>query len=350
MSKTVSWSKRGRKQGFTLIELLVVIAIIAILIALLLPAVQQAREAARRTQCKNNFKQMGLAAHNYHDVYLRLPSSGESTDLALVSRRMFPVSFHTAILPYIDQANIYNQWDMNTHYTSTTNAPLAQSFVPVYVCPSNGTTGDDTLGYKHTDYMPIAYTDIDPVTGLRNPSGSGMLNADVQGALGFCRKLRDQTDGTSNTCMVIEDSGRPTQTAGHYDAAARTYGGANGLDSTQLFAVADVIPGAFGGNYGAPNRWADPDNGSGVSGPPNRGTPGADTRIINNNNSPKGGPPACPWETNNCGPNDEPFSPHTGGVHLLLGDGSVHFLSENVDVHIVRKLCDPGDGEVMGEF
>src|SRR5580765_5257348 len=102
--RTFLGSKYWRSlRGFTLIELLVVIAIIAVLIALLLPAVQQAREAARRTQCKNNLHQMGIAIHNYLDTFSRLPTSGESTDETTTptTRRFFPCSFFTAILPYV---------------------------------------------------------------------------------------------------------------------------------------------------------------------------------------------------------------------------------------------------------
>lgn len=98
----------------------------------------------------------------------------------------------------------------------------------------------------------------------------------------------------------------------------------------------------------APNRWADPDSGSGVSGPPNATT--SPIGIINQNKTPKGGPAACPWTTNNCGPNDEPFSLHVGGAHALLCDGTVRFISENTDTHIVRRLCSRADGEVISEY
>src|SRR6516225_739673 len=98
-------SSRSRKRrGFTLIELLVVIAIIAILVSLLLPAVQQAREAARRSQCQNNLHQLGLAIFNYESSYSRLPSSGASTNEQLRIRQWFPVSMFTAILPFTDQS------------------------------------------------------------------------------------------------------------------------------------------------------------------------------------------------------------------------------------------------------
>jgi prepilin-type N-terminal cleavage/methylation domain-containing protein len=342
-------SKRGRARGFTLIELLVVIAIIAILIALLLPAVQQAREAARRSQCKNNFKQIGLAIYNYESTYSRFPSSGESTDESVspVARRFWPVSMHTAILPYIDQAPLYQKWNMSYHYSNSANSQnstLAKTAIAAYKCPSNSVTEPDGKGYEYTDYMPVAYCDLDPTTGLRNKSTTTSSGADKAGALGFCRKIAQVSDGLSNTILVIEDGNRPTQTGGKYDQSTIILGYQPGLDSTQMFA-GEAVPGVWGGNSGGPNRWADGDNGSGVSGPP-AGT----FRVINNNNSPHGGPAECLWNTNNCGPNDEPFSAHTGGVHTLLGDGSVRFLSENLDTHTCRRLLVRNDGEPVGEF
>jgi prepilin-type N-terminal cleavage/methylation domain-containing protein len=349
------------RRAFTLIELLVVIAIIAILIALLLPAVQQAREAARRTQCKNNMKQMGLSIHNYESTYGRVPSSGEYSDYRNFTRSFFPVSTFTAILPYIDQAPIYNQWDMSlpynaspTTYPNSRNVTLATSHIEPFLCPSNGnfsknggtapagSTGpfsSGTLGanYGQTDYMPVPYTDLDPVTGLRNPMTATARGADKPGLLGGAGEagFRDCTDGLSNTACIFEDAGKPASIASTKYAAPAG------------FTTVDNC-GTLAGGGRCPNRWADADSGSGVSGPPNLGT--GETKVINNNNNPKGGPAGCLWANNNCGPNDEPFSFHTGGCHATLGDGSVRFISENVDRNIVRQLVDRADGQVMGEF
>ena len=121
-----------------------------------------------------------------------------------------------------------------------------------------------------------------------------------------------------------------------------------------------------GGTYGSPNRLADPDCGSGISGPPNSTTPGG-KGVINNNKTPVGGGsdpttdavlisgipqnwPTCNWAINNCGPNDEPFSPHIGGCHALMGDGTVRFLSENLNVIIIGQLANPKDGSPVGDF
>ena len=107
--------KLFRRKAFTLIELLVVIAIIAVLIALLLPAVQQARESARRTQCKNNFKQIGLALHNYHDTYLRFPNGHGITSLSSTGGERWGHSQWVALLPYVDLAPLYSQWDFDVN-------------------------------------------------------------------------------------------------------------------------------------------------------------------------------------------------------------------------------------------
>ena len=126
---------------------------------------------------------------------------------------------------------------------------------------------------------------------------------------------------------LIEDSGRPGNLVSKYLAWAPP--GVTLIDNC-------------GGDKRCPNRWADGDTGNGISGPP-----AGSFRLINNNNSPNGGPVDCPWSTNNCGPNDEPFSYHTGGVMAMFGDGSVHFISEAIDTHIVRRLANRSDGEVV---
>ena len=242
-------SSSSRSCGFTLIELLVVIAIIAVLIALLLPAVQQAREAARRTQCKNNLKQLGLAVFNYESTYSRFPSSGRGMNMSLMNLQAFPASTFSLLLPYLDQAALYGQFNFSYHYTNSlnsSNATAARVTIPAFRCPSNGYTKPDSRGYGETDYTPLAFTDLDPVTGLKNgyngsvgtgggPGTNGTtLNATVDSALGlFGNPISSTTDGLSNSILFFEDGQRPSELVGIYDSLSLYIGGARGLDATR---------------------------------------------------------------------------------------------------------------------
>jgi prepilin-type N-terminal cleavage/methylation domain-containing protein/prepilin-type processing-associated H-X9-DG protein len=329
------------RRAFTLIELLVVIAIIAILIGLLLPAVQKVREAAARMQCSNNLKQMGLGLHNYHDAFKKFPTGGEGTDFttAPMGPSIFDKhSLFTYLLPYIEQDNIYKQINLNFYYNDTANQPnggaACRNVVPIYVCPSNpfAPGGVDAAGYGVTDYGATCYTDIDPVTGLRNKKTRTFGALRAQGAGGVVTpnagtKVQTISDGTSSTIAIAEDVGR--------------------IDNP-FYVAAYVDP--YDGQLRRFWRWAEPDSAYGVSGYQNTATGYDSGRAINNTPSPTGGSSAtCLWApTNNCGNNDEIFSFHGGdGANVVYCDGHVSFLSASTDRRVVRQLVTPNGGEVI---
>lgn len=367
------------RKGFTLIELLVVIAIIAILIALLLPAVQQARESARRTQCKNNLKQLGLAVHNFESTYSKLPHPGQCDSTGGAATIYMTQSTPTLLLPYIEQANAYAlmdhtltraqmvttaTYDMTTvhadaigavyHDAAFPNTVLgAKTQIPSFVCPSTpvaaGTRSPD--GYGVWDYMFIAVTDVEEggtgatdIPGTRPTVTARRTAMTRQGALSCEKKwgFGSITDGTSNTILCIEDTGRAHPSAGMFASLSTR----NATLSTDTVAWT-------GGTTGGRRMyaWADPDSSTnGLSGPSNAIAPASRLMGINRYRTPLGGPPECRWTQNNCGPNDEPFSWHIGGCQAVLADGSVRFLSENMDWFLLKNLAASQDGNVLGEF
>jgi prepilin-type N-terminal cleavage/methylation domain-containing protein len=341
------------RHGFTLIELLVVIAIIAILIALLLPAVQQAREAARRTQCKNNMKQMGLALHNYHDVALQFPpamlSSGRYNSAAYYSgnTRIKNVTGWQMLLPYMDQAPLYNQFNFNlssvvsNHYSLPeepllpANEALVTTAIPMLECPSHpesGPTGaaSGSSPYIRTgDYRRTSYLFSTGVFTDYNAPWLLYKRDFRQGAFGNdgAARIRDITDGTSNSFLVGEAwGGGLYKTSTHY--------GPWGLAGIHT-SVHGRVPAhgvASTSSVGCTNQRLDECYYS-SNYPILYG--------INADYSQNGTGRQYAWGFG---------SGHTGGAQFLLGDGTVRFISENIDYKTLCLLAFIHDQQVVGEF
>ena len=228
-------AQRSRRDGFTLIELLVVIAIIGVLIALLLPAVQSAREAARRAQCTNNLKQMGLALHNYESSNGAFPPAGQGTNFSVSPARTQFVDGEwgvlARILPGLEQNSAYNALNFSLPYSDIYGANMtgAGTVISTYICPSSvrdQTDGRDAFpdpaitgftqpfGYGVQDYGATCYTDIDPQgqRGLTGSTAATPFRNDFSRADGMLKAFKtaisEVRDGTSNTIMIAEDAGR----------------------------------------------------------------------------------------------------------------------------------------------
>jgi prepilin-type N-terminal cleavage/methylation domain-containing protein/prepilin-type processing-associated H-X9-DG protein len=382
-------SPRVRK-GFTLIELLVVIAIIGVLVALLLPAVQKAREAGARTQCGNNMKQMGVALHNFNDQYGHFPSGGEGNiggdfpNYTIKNLTYFDLqSVFTMLLPFMENDDIYVQFDLRYAYNdpvAPNNIAAAKNVIPSLLCPSNPirpANGLDAEGYGYTDYGPIIYTDIDPVTGVRNK------NTRMQGGLhATSTPYPSGADKTApNNCTYT--AGQPWTDAANGQLYILTSLGSRASDIrdglSKTIAIGEdagrneAMPSIYGDPVtpAGPNRghwrWAEPDCGFAVNGDPlfakdqlgTVGLPpgatanpnmGSQIRAINNNYLPFGGGIYCPWNTglangnNNCGPNEELFSFHGMGANVVFLDGHVRFLSADMNPITVRYLVTANEG------
>ena len=349
------------RPGFTLIELLVVIAIIAILIALLLPAVQQAREAARRSQCKNNFKQLGLAMCNYHDnCGVFAPANLKAICANGAVSLWAGFSPHTMLLPYIDQATLYQKLSFkNTCSRDLPNRNLRNTNVPGYQCPSEisyqgGTTsvglaGTTVGGYSNYGFMmgPLTdtwRTDLSGANGgITYPAGAnyqrGMFNFDRP------TRIRDVSDGTSNTVAASEfirgDSDATTYTTG--DMVYSVPSGAlppykPSRAQLQTFSNACFAARA---NHNSINgiSWMHPM-------PLHSLLTTADTPNTKLLTCGTGG--CCLTDLSDG--NFPARSRHSGGVHTLMGDGAARFVSDNIDFNMWQNLGSVRDGETIGEF
>ncbi len=332
MNKIYRANVQGRRGGFTLIELLVVIAIIAVLIALLLPAVQQAREAARRSQCKNNLKQLGLALHNFHDTFNRFPA-GTNPDIEPwktpgSTDANYGSNWKIFILPYIDQAPIYGKWQFNTSsgYSNSNNITplLAKNMISVYRCPSS-TLPDFSTRWHQTMYT--SYTALSGSTGDATAyaaAGGGLVSD--KGVLGnkSMTKIKDITDGTSNTIMVGEQS-NDLRDGNNAVILGNAYSGSVGVSIT----AQGPDPWSIGSHLTSTNELY---NITTIRWPINkRWTTSLGTQGV----------------TDNVGNNIPLSSQHVGGAHLLFGDGAVRFLSDNLNLTTLFNLAQRDDGQTI---
>jgi prepilin-type N-terminal cleavage/methylation domain-containing protein/prepilin-type processing-associated H-X9-DG protein len=283
-------SARNRR-GFTLVELLVVIAIIGILVALLLPAVQSARETARRTSCQNNLKQIALACHNYHDLLNKLPPASTATNLA-------GSSGFAAILPHLEQSNLYTLYDFSQGNSSPVNLAAVSQRIPTYICPSNVFARPVPIsGCDVNDRAPGTYAFS---TGALDPWGAN--NGAIATASTPQTNFASILDGTSNTLMVGESHWNfkdYTFTSGPCNGQVR--GGFSYWSSPYPLATAFTTRGPFN-----PKQMA-----------------GDSTRLSNFR------------------------SLHPGGVNMAYVDGSIHYLPETIDHLLLDALATRDGGESL---
>jgi prepilin-type N-terminal cleavage/methylation domain-containing protein/prepilin-type processing-associated H-X9-DG protein len=346
------------RAGFTLIELLVVIAIIAILIALLVPAIQKVREAAARTQCQNNLKQIGLAVHNYHDTNNAFPQAykilSAPDPTAPPGTGTYGAGAFVFILPYLEQGNLYRGIDVSKAALSSVNMPpnnpAYSTPIETFLCPSS--PGPPTIAYSaslansfnnfgiavtpagglifgRSDYCPDAGM-MAALLGISINAGASIICQPPDGPV----RITDITDGTSNTMMVVEDAGRP----GWY--------GSRGVASQPAIGGYAPTMGAYQGGVNGPapqggGAWADPLNYNATNGsdPSGSGIAAGGAFL---------GIPAAPWScANGCSNDSEIFAFHTGGSNVTFGDGSVRFVINGLTMNQVQALLSRSGGEVI---
>jgi len=303
-----------RRRGFTLIELLVVIAIIAILIALLLPAVQQAREAARRSQCRNNLKQIGLALHNYADVTGTVLPRGvnhrSGPSCCCVTDNGQPGhTIHAMLLPYIDQTNVYNLANWSLRASDPAQAPAYRSRVSAYICPSAILPPTPSSGAQPHNY---------PAAGTAHGYGLCGIHGSQTSNGAFASRWGLFNEGTSTTM----------------DGGMRLANIIDGLSNTVAFSeFATGMPGALPATHPYGESWFIPNYGNTEFSVMAAATPNSAVPTYSTTHN---------WGTVR--------SYHTGGVHAVLFDGTVRFISDSISGQIWVALGTPMGREVLGEF
>jgi len=333
---------RRNRRGFTLIELLVVIAIIAVLIALLLPAVQQAREAARRTQCKNNLKQLGLALHNYHDTALVFPYRQGGTGTASPAGNGNQGSGFTALLPFFEQSALYQQISSAQTFSGTNYSPFGDNAsdstnyelwfvtIPVLLCPSSPDVKMPVGSREHgLTHYGFSAGDSALYASELLPGGTDNASRNVRGLFGYQtkRRIANITDGTSNTVAM----GEITSASGPgsrqiLGSTARNQGDAIIDSPINCVLTEDGATGEYRASItdvsaSRGSRWA-------------RGT----LNYIGVNTILPPNAPSCSRTSTFNSPGQFPVqSRHPGGAHVLMGDGAVRFISENINTGDLSK-------------
>jgi prepilin-type N-terminal cleavage/methylation domain-containing protein/prepilin-type processing-associated H-X9-DG protein len=317
------------RRGFTLIELLVVIAIIAVLVGLLVPAVQKVREAANRTSCTNNLRQLGLAAHNYHNAIKAFPPGMNQAPYASAPK-FRGYSLFVYLLPYFEQDNLYRQWDFANPLNNLVGGLGARTatVLPGLLCPSDVILAnpDTSSGrpYALTSYGGNGgRRSFDPTAattdGIFHTTGPAAQPAPNQRPV----RLADIRDGTSNTLLFGERS----HTDANYDSfAAAGLASRSGMGSWGWWAVSegrlaigDVTMSAYVPiNYRTPFAYSSGWTGSFL--------PFEEQRV-------------CAWGSN-----------HPGGANFTLADGSVRFIQESISLSTLQQLSTRSGGEVIGDY